>query len=186
MQYRVSCVVIVAFETPAYRYQWRASSRFEVHLQSHQDRCALPATTEPPESRVIPFGAVNTTSSSKELAGLEPCLFFQHHTSASSVYCTYAEYSRNQVHVRCMQVTCIYRRSRIGPSREQASMQQDYKTRNDTIIYTFTFVHIRVLTGGGNGTTALPPAKASADTDHREEEPVQGLEKVFLEGRDDV
>lgn len=62
-------------------------------------------------------------------------------------------------------------------------MQQDYKSRNDTVIYTFTFVHIRVLMGAKG--TALPPKETKEADGQREEEPAQGLEKVFLE-RDDM
>lgn len=170
MQYRVSCVVIVALETPAFRFQWRASSRFEVYCEHHPEPGALLPSTEP-ESRVT-RSCINFDTS-QELAVLEPCLFFHHHTRTCSVYCTYAEYTRHQVHVRCMQVTCIYSRSSAGGSVQDN--MQNY-TQQETVIYTFTFVHIRMVPGGKGkslpeGSTAKEPGK---------EEKMPGLEQVFL------
>lgn len=176
MQYRVSCVVIVALETPAFRLQWRASSRFEVHCEQHLDPCALLPITESELSVIRSSKNIHT---GQELAGLEPCLFFHHHTRTCSVYCTYAEFIRHQVHVRCMQVTCYYSSSRAGGSVQDN--MQNY-TQHETIIYTFTFVHIRMVPSAKG--KSLPEGSTAKDPGKEEQMP--GLEKVFLVRKGDL
>lgn len=161
MQYRVSCIVIVALETPTCRFVWRTTSRFEVGLEGtgtgtcQQNRkedgdpeVGVAALPEPQraiadaasekrnnvEKDLVGLGVINPPNSSKNQ---------RHHqqwyqssgTSESAVFCTYAEFPRKGgVHVRSAQVTWIYRTKKVETGETL------------TRIYIFTYVHIKVST----------------------------------------
>lgn len=158
MQYRVSCIVIVALETPACRFVWRTTSRFEVGLEGaatatcQQNRkededpeVGVAALPEPQraiadqkqineDKDLVGLGVINPPNSSKKQRHHQQW-YHSSGTSESAVFCTYAEFPRKGgVHVRSAQVTWIYRTKKVETGATLTS------------IYIFTYVHIKVST----------------------------------------
>ncbi|KAL1377130.1 hypothetical protein pipiens_016463, partial [Culex pipiens pipiens] len=140
MQYRVSCIVIVALETPACRFVWRTTSRFEVGLEGAGTATCQQNRKEDEGPEV---GVAALPEPQRAIADLKKQInedkdlqwYHSSGTSESAVFCTYAEFPRKGgVHVRSAQVTWIYRTKKVETG---ATL---------THIYIFTYVHIRVST----------------------------------------